>query len=552
MTDPADRAEESQPGALEQAAGERLGIERWDRAQIFRDMAEAGTDNDLVYWLVLALSGAIATLGLAMGSSAVVIGAMLVAPLLAPVLGLSLSLAVGDGRLALQAGAVVAGSTLAVVATAALLTLILPFQSVTPEIASRTRPTTLDLAVAICSGLVGALVTVARGSRLSAAIPGVAVAVALIPPLAAGGFGIGIGWRTDIILGSMLLYGANLAGIVLSGMAVFMLIGMHRGDVLEAARDWQNRARTNGLARAVFRFAWTRRVGVFGSAWGRAGLVLVFVTALAIPLTASVRQVAREVRVQRAIGEAEVLLAEPGQTSVLGRTLTFGDGTTRAHIRVATAIWVDEARQRGFETRATAGAGEPIRLVLEQLPATAGGIEELAGILPGRSPTPSPDALEPLTELVERSRELLGRSAADLPFPAGAEAAGAVLVVPPGGVAGAEIAYLAPDSLATQAGDVLTRALRDAVGDPELRVDFVYLGTPERIFDDGVATADSLVALLRRYPGLALELRVGQGVDSVAVAAALASLERAGVDSARAALRTDAGDGLRIRLRRLN
>src|SRR5690606_20402813 len=158
------------------------------------------------YWRVLVLSGAIATLGLALDSSAVVIGAMLVAPLLSPVVGLALSLAVGDGRLAVQTGVVVIGSTALVIGISALLTILLPFQTITVEIAARARPTTLDLVIAIFSGLVGAVVTVARGSRLSAAIPGVAISVALIPPLAVAGFGVGIGWDSSLIWGSMLLY----------------------------------------------------------------------------------------------------------------------------------------------------------------------------------------------------------------------------------------------------------------------------------------------------------------------------------------------------------
>ena len=187
-----DRGKEQDgPRSIEEMAGERLGVERWDRPLIFRDTADAAVDNDLPYWLVLVLSGAIATLGLALDSAAIVIGAMLVAPLLGPIMGLSLAMAVGDSRLALQSFAVVGASLVAVIATAAGLTALLPFHTLTLQISSRIHPTTLDLGVAACSGLVGAVVTVARGRRLSAAIPGVAVAVALIPPLAVAGFGIG-------------------------------------------------------------------------------------------------------------------------------------------------------------------------------------------------------------------------------------------------------------------------------------------------------------------------------------------------------------------------
>jgi uncharacterized hydrophobic protein (TIGR00271 family) len=145
---------------------------QWDRPAIFDDVASAATETGWPYWVILVLSAAIATLGLAQDSAAVVIGAMLIAPLLAPIAGLGLALAVGDGRLAVQTALVVALSTAAVVATGALLTVLLPFQTVTAEISARTRPTTLDLAVAVFSGLAGATVSICRGKRLSAAVPG--------------------------------------------------------------------------------------------------------------------------------------------------------------------------------------------------------------------------------------------------------------------------------------------------------------------------------------------------------------------------------------------
>ncbi|HUF26155.1 MAG TPA: DUF389 domain-containing protein, partial [Gemmatimonadaceae bacterium] len=122
--------------AVEDAAGERLGVRRRDRPSIFREIAETAVDNGLPYWTVLVLSGAIATLGLALDSSAVVIGAMLVAPLVAPIVGLALALAVGDARLAAQSSAVVLGSTVAVVLVAAALTAAIPFETITVEISS--------------------------------------------------------------------------------------------------------------------------------------------------------------------------------------------------------------------------------------------------------------------------------------------------------------------------------------------------------------------------------------------------------------------------------
>ena len=249
------------------------------------------------------LSGAIATLGLGLDQTAVVIGAMLVAPLLGPLLGLSLALAVGDGRLAVQTGLTIVTGAAGVIALAAVLTFVLPFQDMTSEIAARTRPTTLDLGIAVFSGLAGAVVTVSREKRLSASIPGVAIAVALIPPLGVAGFAIGT-QRWDLLQGPLLLFGANLGGIVLSGMGAFLLVGMHRNDVLEAARQWHRDTDLPGLAGRIDRSASLANLRVFESTWARVGLVLVFIAAVSIPLTTSLRQVVRETRVERAVGAA--------------------------------------------------------------------------------------------------------------------------------------------------------------------------------------------------------------------------------------------------------
>jgi uncharacterized hydrophobic protein (TIGR00271 family) len=431
-----------EPGPIEEVAGEQLGVESRDRPLIFREAADAAVDNGLSYWLVLILSGAIATLGLAMNSAAVVIGAMLVAPLLGPIMGLSLALAVGDSRLALQSSMIVGVSLVVVIATAAGLTALLPFHTLTLEISSRIHPTTLDLGVAVCSGMVGALVTIARGRRLSAAIPGVAVAVALIPPLAVAGFGMAAGWQTDVVWGAMLLLGANLAGIVLSGVVVFLLIGMHRSDVVEAARKWHEAAPLNGLARMVCSLPGMGRADVFGSALGRATLVLAFVTALAIPLTAALREVVREARVRGAVADAVQLLEADGATSILWRQVELGLDSSTARVRVATTVGVDRDAREAFRRRATELAGEPVHLRLEQLPAAAGDGSALQALLrAGERRSEDDDATWP--ETVARAREALERAAWVLPFPAGTEAIGVTLSIEGGDAIAADSAVVA-------------------------------------------------------------------------------------------------------------
>ncbi len=182
--------------------------------------------DDVAHWwfrfaVMLTLSIVVAVMGLSLNSGAIVIGAMLIAPLMTPVLGVSAALVMAwPRRLGHSAVAVLAGSVGAVGA-AWVLTSLLPVadRALTPEVLSRTNPDLRDLLVALAAGAAGAYATVRED--VSAALPGVAVAVALVPPLAAIGFTLAAG-RADLAGGALLLYLANLAAIILAGAFVLL------------------------------------------------------------------------------------------------------------------------------------------------------------------------------------------------------------------------------------------------------------------------------------------------------------------------------------------
>ncbi|MCZ8370860.1 MAG: DUF389 domain-containing protein [Porphyrobacter sp.] len=139
------------------------------------------------YLFMTAMSGGIAVLGLLLASPAVVIGAMLLSPLMGPIMGLGFALAIGysdwvKGSLR----TLLIGSVMAVLLCAALV-FFSPIQAVTSEIAARTRPNLFDLFVALFSALAGAYAMI-RGKE--GAIAGVAIATALMPPLAVVGYGL--------------------------------------------------------------------------------------------------------------------------------------------------------------------------------------------------------------------------------------------------------------------------------------------------------------------------------------------------------------------------
>lgn len=175
------------------------------------------------YALMCALSAGIATLGLLQSSSAVVIGAMLVSPLMSPIAKLGFAFASLDAQRAQAAARVLAIGAAIGIALGMVLTWFSPIRNATPEIIARTAPTLLDLAVAVLSGLAGGYATVHR--RGETAI-GVAIATALMPPLATVGYSLAVA-RWDFAAGASLLFLTNLAAIAFS----FALVARIRGVV---------------------------------------------------------------------------------------------------------------------------------------------------------------------------------------------------------------------------------------------------------------------------------------------------------------------------------
>lgn len=175
------------------------------------------------YAALLGLSAAIATSGLLAGSPAVVIGAMIIAPLLTPIQRIAISVALWRGRPLLTNGAVLVGSVLGSVLLAAALTRVVPGASLTDEVLLRTSPGILDLVIAGAAGMAGAYALVRRD--VSDALPGVAIAVALMPPLAAIGITVQLR-RFDLAAGAALLFATNLVVIAFAALAILFASGI--------------------------------------------------------------------------------------------------------------------------------------------------------------------------------------------------------------------------------------------------------------------------------------------------------------------------------------
>lgn len=198
----------------------RLNIEeQLDLREALSDSARPGVN----YFVLIILSSIIASLGLLLDSAAVVIGAMLVAPLMSPIMGFSLGMVLGDVRMIrLSIEAVFKGVALAVVISV-FTGVFSPFKELTNEILSRTQPTLLDLVVALASGMAGAYALARK--EVGAALPGVAIAAALMPPLGVVGLGLSLG-EPQVVVGALLLFITNIAAISLAGVLVFIVLGV--------------------------------------------------------------------------------------------------------------------------------------------------------------------------------------------------------------------------------------------------------------------------------------------------------------------------------------
>lgn len=192
-----------------------------ERSEVYSQMAEDAR-ADVDFYTLMSLSSAIALLGLLLDSSAVIIGAMLVAPLMSPILSLAQGIVQGNPHLIQRAGASTFKGTVVSIGVSTALTLLLPVAQPTGEILARVRPNLLDLGVALAAGAAAAY-AVSRAS-VAAALPGVAISVALVPPLGVVGYGLGTS-RFDIAGGALLLFLTNLGGIVLVGVAIFLMMG---------------------------------------------------------------------------------------------------------------------------------------------------------------------------------------------------------------------------------------------------------------------------------------------------------------------------------------
>ena len=198
-----------------------------DKAALVRKLVQNGTP-DFDYYYLIGLSTVMATLGLLLDSGSIVIGSMLLAPLMYPILGVSLGLAMMGETVTLLERALNTLTKSLLIGLGLSIAVAFFFVSNetmyhTAEVMARTEPSHLHLLVAVVAG--AAVAYVLARPEWSDAIPGVAISVALIPPLAAVGVGIAA-LDPVIIRGASLILVLNLLGIIFTALVIFLLMNL--------------------------------------------------------------------------------------------------------------------------------------------------------------------------------------------------------------------------------------------------------------------------------------------------------------------------------------
>jgi len=185
---------------------------------VLREKAELTS----AFVVMMILSTLIATYGLFADSSPVVIGAMILAPIISPIVSFSMGMVRYDKKMLKSGITTILIGTLVSLFFAAIITILLPMKVHTPVIDDRLSPTMLDMGIAFVSGIAAAYAHAKEG--IAKSLAGVAIAVALVPPLAVAGIGIGW-WDWEVFSGAFLLYSTNLSGIVLASGLTFLFLG---------------------------------------------------------------------------------------------------------------------------------------------------------------------------------------------------------------------------------------------------------------------------------------------------------------------------------------
>jgi len=485
-----DNAEEDEATDRDPVSGSIALARRWWRmvcreidqvAVIEKVRGESGWTPR--YAFMTCMSAGIAILGMLLSSPAVVIGAMLLSPLMGPILGIGFALAIADYRWLREAGKALALGTIIAIVFCALIVAMSPLQTITSEIAARTRPNLFDLGVALFSALAGAYAMI-RGR--DGTIVGVAIATALMPPLAAIGFGLAT-FNWAVFGGAFFLFFTNLTTIALTAAVMARVYGF--SSYLSSKQT---------VTQSVV-------------------IVAVFI-ALAIPLGFSLRQIAWEANATR---QAQAMVGDEFGDAARISQLDFDFSTDPITLNasVLTPQIVGGAQERAQRTLERE-LGRPVAVDLRQYRVDTEGTTDGAELALARMREQAAASEEEISDLTDRLALIAGVDAGEVTVDRNARRA----MVRVSALPGAELAtyYALEQRASARAEDWDVRVIPPAEALP-------YISFADGQPDAGGRRSASLAI----WAAQRMAVPIGVTGEDAQAAAVIALLAEAGVDAVR-------------------
>jgi uncharacterized hydrophobic protein (TIGR00271 family) len=514
----------------------QMGVDEQRKTEVYLEISQAATLRDTTYWLQIIFAAGIATLGLVLSSPAVIIGAMLISPLMGPILSLGLSLAAGDLILLARAIANLALSCSVAISFAILLIFTLPFKEATSEILARVQPNTLDLSVALFSGAIGAIAICRPIKGVVTSIPGVSIAVALMPPLCVVGFGIGVAFSLNWVEGSQiakgggLLFLTNLVAIAFSSALVFIALHIDTDQVRETVKDWEAGDRESlAVQNFLNRYSFLKLLRPIGSLPGRFLVATLTILALLVPLSNAFGRLGEEVTQKQQqnalrrnatnIWQARFSNDPDGQlrSSIERISITEQNQFVTLRLNVFTSKLYSAAEKEQYVQELAQKLGknpQQIQFVLTEIPTASNEI------LAKKEEVTLPVAIKPpsLSELQFNLLQDLDTTIADLYLPPRVQLLDYAMTTGKSQSLLLAITYLSDRQISTDAQALVIQDVKTRIGIDGAKVNLEYINTNggEIIFEenktslppDANTKLDQIGSLLKRYPNLKLLMSV--------------------------------------------
>ena len=525
-----------QIGKLRDKLSDNLDIDAERKEEVYLGICNSVILRDVSYWIEVLFSAGIATLGLVLNSPAVIIGAMLISPLMGSILGNGLALAAGDVILAIRAIIKLAFSCLLAISFAVLLVSVLPFKEMTPEILARTQPNILDLVIALFSGAVGSVALCKKPKGVATSIPGVAIAVALMPPLCVVGYGFGIAISVNmmnglrIARGGGLLFFTNLVAITFTAMIVFLTLHIDSARTKQTIREWRKKHRETVWVKNILDiFPESKHLKKIGGLRGRFMLLGITFLTILVPLYQSFTQLKQEIVIKQKENHihsavSSIWLQEFANSSNNEPRSFISQISTRelnqklmVQLHIFTSQLYTPGEQNYFIEMLAERLNKPSELISLNLIEIPTAQSEILNQIPEEEPS------VPIVTIAELQANLLQEvksALLNLKFPPPAKMINYELISSPANSMAIRIVYLSEREIGKDAQVLLANNIRQRLNYPSIKISMKRIAeTPINIqFEDESTTLtsqslealDSTASILQQQPSLNLKIITNQ------------------------------------------